>query len=109
MTRVATYPIVAPYHLRLDWQMWFLPFSPYSYPEWFLAFVAKLLANDPQVLKLLRNNPFPEYPPRQIRCRYESMAEAVVFIPMTARSRPRTRGRRSEFTGASWPGPAGSC
>ncbi len=64
-------PIVAPYHWRLDWQMWFLPFYAYTYPGWFLAFVGKLLVTDSQTLKLLARNPFPDHPPRRIRARFE--------------------------------------
>jgi hypothetical protein len=66
-------PQVAPYHLRLDWLMWFLPFSAPSgmvtrgYEVWFERFVQKLLEGDRQTLKLLRHNPFPERPPKFIR------------------------------------------
>jgi hypothetical protein len=63
-------PIVAPYHLRIDWLMWFLPFSPYQYPAWFPRFCAGLLSNDPQVLSLIRTNPFPDAPPRYVRARF---------------------------------------
>ena len=64
-------PQVAPYHLRLDWLMWFLPFSlQRGYEVWFLRFVQKLLAGDAQTLGLLRHNPFPEAPPRYVRAGY---------------------------------------
>ena len=60
-------PQWAPYHLRLDWLMWFAGFSPaYAYP-WFGPLVGKLLDNDPAILRLLRQNPFPDGPPRSIR------------------------------------------
>ena len=74
-----TPPQVAPYHLRLDWLMWFLPFSVSvlsrgiavrGYERWFLRFVGKLLAGDRPTLKLLKTNPFPERPPQWIRARY---------------------------------------
>jgi hypothetical protein len=59
----------APYHLRLDWLMWFAALSPaYSHP-WFPRFVAKLLAGDAATLKLLRHNPFPDAPPVTVRAR----------------------------------------
>jgi hypothetical protein len=66
-------PQIAPYHLRLDWLMWFAGFSPSPYQHpWFIHFLAKLLANDPGVLSLLRTNPFPDAPPRYVRAlRYE--------------------------------------
>ncbi len=60
-------PQVAPYHLRLDWLMWFAAMGgPYTYP-WFIVFVVRLLEGDVPTLKLLRRNPFPEGPPRYVR------------------------------------------
>jgi hypothetical protein len=57
----------APYHLRLDWLMWFAAMeSPYRH-QWFIAFVVKLLEGDRPVLKLLRHNPFPDRPPAAVR------------------------------------------
>jgi hypothetical protein len=73
----------APYHLRLDWLMWFLPlrirvkqpgFVPRRYELWFVRFVEKLLEGDRPTLALLRDNPFPDAPPRFVRAslyRYE--------------------------------------
>lgn len=62
-------PQVAPYHLRLDWLMWFVGISPAYGQEWFASFVVKLLENDPQTSKLLRRNPFPDAPPVFVRAR----------------------------------------
>ncbi|TDU80552.1 lipase maturation factor family protein [Streptomyces sp. KS 21] len=62
-------PQVAPYHLRLDWMMWFAAISPAYAGPWFTAFLVKLLDNDPTVLKLLRHNPFPSSPPTFLRAR----------------------------------------
>ncbi len=62
---------IAPYHLRLDWLMWFAAMSPvYGYHEhpWFIILVQKLLQNDPSTLKLLAGNPFPQGP-KVIRAR----------------------------------------
>lgn len=56
----------APYHLRLDWLMWFLPLGR-SQEEWFTAFLVKLLHADPAMLRLLRIDPFAGTPPRWIR------------------------------------------
>jgi hypothetical protein len=62
-------PQVAPYHLRLDWMMWFAGLSP-SYAEpWLLPLLGKLLTGDRAVLSLLRRNPFPESPPAYVRAR----------------------------------------
>lgn len=62
-------PQVAPYHLRLDWLMWFAALSPALGREWFRPLAAKLLENDRATLKLLRHNPFPDAPPAHIRAR----------------------------------------
>ena len=78
----------APYHLRLDWMMWFAALSPAHARGWFLSLVRKLLRNDRQVLRLLRNNPFPDQPPAYIRARLY-------------RYRFTTRAERRE-TGAWW-------
>jgi Lipase maturation factor len=59
----------APYHLRLDWLMWFAAMSPAYAVRWFPAFVGKLLENDRDLLRLLRRNPFPDRPPAQVRAR----------------------------------------
>jgi hypothetical protein len=62
-------PQIAPYHLRLDWQMWFAAMSSYSEQPWFVNFAAKLLAGDAATLSLLRMNPFPHSPPKYLRAR----------------------------------------
>jgi hypothetical protein len=60
-------PQVAPYHLRLDWLMWFAAMSPAFGESWFMPFIVKLLLNDRATLGLLRRNPFPDAPPTFIR------------------------------------------
>ncbi|PYS40481.1 MAG: hypothetical protein DMG14_10475 [Acidobacteria bacterium] len=69
-------PQVAPYHLRLDWLMWFLPFSVAvtqrgiqmaGYDIWFLRMIEKLLEGDRATLKLLKQNPFDNRPPTFVR------------------------------------------
>jgi Lipase maturation factor len=62
-------PQFAPYHLRLDWLMWFLPLSARYGERWFVPFLTKLLEGDGPTLALLRSNPFPEGPPRFVRAR----------------------------------------
>ena len=58
---------IAPYQLRLDWQMWFAAMSsPGDYP-WTVNLVSKLLHNDPDAVGLFAQNPFPGKPPRYIR------------------------------------------
>src|ERR1700736_5135213 len=62
-------PQVAPYHLRLDWLMWFAAMStPRDHP-WFVPLLIKLLENDHPTLKLLRANPFPKTRPTFVRAR----------------------------------------
>ena len=60
-------PQVAPYQLRLDWQMWFAAMSTADEYPWTLNLVSKLLHNDPGALSLFASNPFPNKPPRYIR------------------------------------------
>jgi len=60
-------PQVAPYHLRLDWLMWFAALSPAYAQGWFMPFLAKLMRNDRPMLALLHKNPFPGQPPRYVR------------------------------------------
>jgi hypothetical protein len=77
-------PHVAPYHLRLDWLMWFLPFSvrigragllSVMQEWWFLRLVEKLLEGDLPTRRLLsRRSPFADAPPELVRAslyRYE--------------------------------------
>ncbi|MBN2732378.1 MAG: lipase maturation factor family protein [Balneolaceae bacterium] len=61
-------PQISPYHLRLDWQMWFaaMSASPQRHP-WFRPLIKKLLQNDEAILSLLSGNPFPDRPPKHIR------------------------------------------
>jgi hypothetical protein len=60
-------PQIAPYQLRLDWQMWFAAMSsPYEYP-WTVNLISKLLHNDRSALSLFAGNPFPGRPPRYVR------------------------------------------
>jgi hypothetical protein len=60
-------PQIAPYHLRLDWLMWFAAMSTYDNYPWFVNFMAKLLEGDKATLSLLRTNPFPDKPPHYVR------------------------------------------
>ena len=59
---------VAPHQPRLDWQMWFAALQgDYQRTYWFLNFMGDLLGGNPDVLKLLAENPFPDEPPRYVR------------------------------------------
>ena len=60
-------PQIAPYQLRLDWQMWFASMSTADEYPWTLHLIYKLLHNDSRVISLFDANPFPAKPPRFIR------------------------------------------
>src|SRR5438093_1916494 len=62
-------PQFAPYHLRLDWLMWFAAMSSPMYHEWFMPLLGKLLEADRAVLRLLRADPFAGKRPRFVRAR----------------------------------------
>ena len=81
-------PQYAPYHLRLDWLMWFAAMSSPMDHEWFMPFVLKLLQADRPTLRLLRGDPFGGEAPRYVRARLY-------------RYRFTTPGERRE-TGAWW-------
>jgi hypothetical protein len=56
----------APYHLRLDWLMWFLPLGRMWEP-WFEMFLLRLLEADDPTLRLLAHDPFDGAPPHWVR------------------------------------------
>ncbi len=58
---------IAPYQPRIDWQMWFLPFDDFEAQTWFHQFLYHILKGTPEVLKLMRYNPFAEKPPKYVR------------------------------------------
>ena len=62
-------PQVAPYHVRLDWLIWFMPLSPMYGADWFIPFLSRLLEGDRAILRLMGRNPFPDAPPRYVRAR----------------------------------------
>ncbi len=57
---------VAPHQPRLDWQMWFAALGDYRGNPWFMNFLARLAQGAPAVLALLKDNPFPDKPPRYL-------------------------------------------
>jgi len=61
-------PWISPYHYRLDWLMWFLPFSDPRRNPWLYHLIGKFLDNDKNVLPLIRHNPFQDAnPPKFVR------------------------------------------
>ncbi len=59
--------VMAPYHLRLDWLMWFAAMGDADRYPWLVHFISKLLHNDRPALSLLANDPFPDAPPLFVR------------------------------------------
>ncbi|WP_245678286.1 lipase maturation factor family protein [Chondromyces crocatus] len=65
---------LTPWHLRLDWQIWFAAQSDIERQPWLVHLAYKLLSGDPAVKQLFAVDPFPDSPPRFIRAelyRYE--------------------------------------
>jgi hypothetical protein len=58
---------VAPFHPRLDWQLWFAALAPVESLGWLETLAARLRSGTPEVLALLGRNPFPDAPPRHVR------------------------------------------
>lgn len=81
-------PIVAPYHLRLDWLMWFAAMGSYHGHPWFVPLLVKLLEGDRAVIGLLARggNPFPDGPPAAVRAR-------LYLYRFTTRAERRETGR----------------
>jgi hypothetical protein len=107
-------PQIAPYHLRLDWLMWFAAMpSPY-YDPWFIHLLAKMLEGDAPTISLLRSNPFPDTPPSYVRAlhyRYHFTTPeehkrtgcwwqrelAGTYFPPVSRNDPALRSMLKEF------------
>jgi hypothetical protein len=62
-------PQIAPYHLRIDWLMWFAAMSSAGSHPWLLALMERLGAGDERTARLLRRNPFADKPPTYVRAR----------------------------------------
>lgn len=66
--------LITPYHMRLDWLIWFAAMSDVNRYPWVVSLMEKLLHGDAGALSLLGENPFPDEPPKKIRAqlfRYE--------------------------------------
>jgi len=61
--------IVAPHQPRLDWQMWFAALGDYRRDYWFVNLMYRIQQGSPDVLGLLKYNPFPQDPPKFLRAR----------------------------------------
>jgi hypothetical protein len=89
---------VAPYHLRLDWLMWFAAMERPGDEAWFDPLLDKLLVGDAATLGLLRTNPFPEKPPQFVR------AELYAYNFTTPEERKQSgRWWKRVLIGEYWP------
>ncbi len=113
-------PQVAPYHLRLDWLMWFAAMSWAGEHPWVLALAEKLLVGDPPTLRLLRRNPFPGRPPAMVRAvlyryRFSTWRErretrewwvrtwvGEYLPPLSRESSTTARGKHRTWNGGRW-------
>jgi hypothetical protein len=77
-------PQIAPYQLRLDWQMWFAAMSTPDEYTWTYHLVWKLLHQDAKTIGLFGGNPFPAIPPRYIR----AVLYRYSFAPRGSPGRP---------------------
>lgn len=59
--------VLGPYHLRLDWLIWFAAMNDRLQDPWLLHFVWKLLDGDAGVRRLLAVDPFDGAPPKWVR------------------------------------------
>jgi len=62
-------PFILGHMPRLDWRMWFLPFSRFpAIPSWFIQLLDQIRQGNKDVLNLLQEAPFPaDEPPKMIR------------------------------------------
>ena len=58
---------IVPHQPRLDWMVWFVPAQHEENMIWMDRFMYHLWQGTPQVLGLLRRNPFPQHPPKRLR------------------------------------------
>jgi lipase maturation factor 1 len=87
---------VAPFHPRLDWQLWFAALAPAQSLAWLETLAERLRSGTPEVLGLLGRDPFPGERPRHVR------AVLYDYRFSTSQERRRSgawwvRGRRGEF------------
>ena len=61
---------VAPFQPRVDWQLWFAALQAernYPYREWFIRLIENLLEANPNVLRLVKLDPFNGQKPKMVR------------------------------------------
>jgi len=58
---------IIPHQPRLDWMIWFVPSKFDNQIHWFKLFMRRLSQGSPEVLALLKDNPFEGKPPQYLR------------------------------------------
>jgi hypothetical protein len=58
-----------PHMPRLDWQLWFAAMGRVENSPWTINLMQRILESSPPVMSLLRDNPFPNAPPRYVRAK----------------------------------------
>ncbi len=86
---------VAPHQPRVDWQMWFAALSGPRQQPWIVNLCVRVLEGSPEVLALLRDNPFPGAPPRYVRAQLYNYE----FTEWGDASLPETDWWRREYLG----------
>ncbi len=59
--------LTTPYHLHLDWQIWFSGMRPALQEEWLFRMVVRLLENNSLIKDMFAENPFDNDPPLFIK------------------------------------------
>jgi hypothetical protein len=59
--------IYAPYQPRFEWNLWFASLGTWEMNRWVINAEARLLQNEPSVLRLFAGNPFGNTPPVTVR------------------------------------------
>jgi hypothetical protein len=61
-------PAFLAFHMpRLDWQMWFAALNEGRPPNWLHRFCERLFERSPEVISLLKNDPFADEAPKYLR------------------------------------------
>lgn len=60
-------PFVAPHQPRFEWQMWFAALGTIQYNQWVYTYMRRILEGSDKHESLLRENPFPNKPPKYMR------------------------------------------
>ena len=75
---------ITPYHMRLDWLIWFAAMSDVNRYPWIVLLMEKLMQGDAGALSLLEGNPFPDRPPKRMRAQLFRYAFTEPGDPGTA-------------------------